>query len=44
VAVWAHVGGFIAGVILVRVFENAALVQKRNEIREAEHARAQGAW
>lgn len=29
VAVWAHVGGFVAGVILVKFFENRHLVVKR---------------
>lgn len=30
VAVWAHVGGFVAGVILVRRFENYELVRLRS--------------
>jgi membrane associated rhomboid family serine protease len=29
VAVWAHVGGFIAGALLIRVFENPTLVRRR---------------
>jgi membrane associated rhomboid family serine protease len=29
VAVWAHVGGFVAGVLLIKRFENHALVRKR---------------
>jgi membrane associated rhomboid family serine protease len=29
VAFWAHVGGFVAGVVLVKVFENRALVDAR---------------
>jgi len=29
VAVWAHVGGFIAGVVLVKLFENRDLVRRR---------------
>jgi membrane associated rhomboid family serine protease len=37
VAVWAHVGGFVAGVILIKLFENRRLVAKRDEIREIEH-------
>lgn len=32
VAVWAHVGGFLAGVLLVRVFVNPALLQRRHDI------------
>ena len=30
IAVWAHVGGFIAGVLLVKVFENPRLVAQRS--------------
>jgi membrane associated rhomboid family serine protease len=40
VAVWAHVGGFVAGVILIKVFENPRLVEKRDRIREMEHVNA----
>ena len=29
VAVWAHIGGFVAGVVLVKIFENPALVDRR---------------
>jgi membrane associated rhomboid family serine protease len=29
VAVWAHVGGFVAGVLLVKIFEDRALVARR---------------
>lgn len=29
VAVWAHIGGFVAGVVLVKIFENPALVERR---------------
>ena len=29
VAVWAHIGGFLAGVLLVKVFENPNLVARR---------------
>jgi membrane associated rhomboid family serine protease len=38
VAVWAHVGGFIAGVLLIKLFENPALVAERDTIRRARHA------
>jgi membrane associated rhomboid family serine protease len=34
VAVWAHIGGFIAGMLLVKVFEDRRLVAERNAIRE----------
>jgi len=40
VAVWAHVGGFLAGVVLIKLFENPRLVAKRDEIREIEHPHA----
>jgi membrane associated rhomboid family serine protease len=33
VAVWAHVGGFVAGVLLVKVFEDRALVARRRSAR-----------
>jgi len=34
VAVWAHIGGFITGMVLIKVFENRGLVAARNAIRE----------
>jgi membrane associated rhomboid family serine protease len=34
VAVWAHIGGFVAGVALVKLFENRSLVGQRNAIRD----------
>jgi membrane associated rhomboid family serine protease len=34
VAVWAHIGGFVAGMVLVKVFENPRLVAERNAIRK----------
>jgi len=37
VAVWAHIGGFIAGMLLVKVFENPRLVAERNAVREQRH-------
>jgi membrane associated rhomboid family serine protease len=37
VAVWAHIGGFLAGMILVKVFENPRLVAERNAIRAQRH-------
>jgi membrane associated rhomboid family serine protease len=37
VAVWAHIGGFVTGMILVKVFENPRLVAQRNAIREQRH-------
>ena len=38
VAVWAHIGGFIAGVVLVKLFENDVLVAKRRLIHDARAA------
>jgi len=35
VAVWAHVGGFLAGVVLVKVFENRSLVRRRTALGDA---------
>ena len=35
VAVWAHIGGFLAGLLLVRLFENSRLTAARNAIRLA---------
>jgi membrane associated rhomboid family serine protease len=33
VAVWAHIGGFFAGVVLVKFFENREMVNARTSIR-----------
>jgi len=32
VAVWAHVGGFLAGVLLIKLFENPVLLERRRAI------------
>lgn len=40
VAVWAHIGGFLAGVLLVRFFEDPALVQERDGARARRYRRA----
>jgi len=37
VAVWAHVGGFLAGVVLVKLFENRALTSQRSRWRHRLH-------
>ena len=37
VAVWAHIGGFFAGVLLVNLFENPELVSARTFIRKRNH-------
>jgi membrane associated rhomboid family serine protease len=37
VAVWAHIGGFVAGVLLVKLFENPVLVAKRRLIHDVQH-------
>jgi membrane associated rhomboid family serine protease len=39
VAVWAHVGGFVAGLILVKLFEDKKKVRERNVIRHRLHPR-----
>jgi membrane associated rhomboid family serine protease len=35
VAVWAHVGGFVAGAILIKIFENPSLVRRRTVMGDA---------
>jgi membrane associated rhomboid family serine protease len=40
IAVWAHIGGFIAGMVLVKAFENRGLVAARNAIRRERVAMA----
>jgi membrane associated rhomboid family serine protease len=42
VAVWAHVGGFIAGAALVKLFENRALVLRRDVAHESVEAYKSG--
>jgi len=39
VAVWAHVGGFVAGFLLVKLFENRDLVHRRTLVSDA-----RGVW
>jgi membrane associated rhomboid family serine protease len=39
VAVWAHIGGFAAGFVLVRLFVDRALVERRTLIRRVLHER-----
>ncbi|MEO7648369.1 MAG: rhomboid family intramembrane serine protease, partial [Gemmatimonadaceae bacterium] len=34
-AVWAHVGGFVAGVLLVKLFEDRNLVRRRSLVADA---------
>ncbi len=38
VAFWAHIGGFVAGVALVKLFEDPALVGERRRIRAQRYA------
>lgn len=37
VAVWAHVGGFVTGMVLIKLFEKPALVAKREAAGRAQH-------
>jgi hypothetical protein len=37
--VWAHVGGFVTGVLLVKLFDNRSLVSRRVMISDA-----RGVW
>ena len=39
VAVWAHIGGFVAGVVLIKLFENRKLVERRTMVSDA-----RGTW
>ena len=38
VAVWAHIGGFIAGVVLVKLFVNEDLHRRRLAMTDARDA------
>jgi membrane associated rhomboid family serine protease len=38
VAVWAHVGGFVAGVVLIKLFANPGLVRRRTVLGDARAA------
>jgi membrane associated rhomboid family serine protease len=42
IAVWAHIGGFLAGVLLIKVFVNSSLTAKRAALLEVERARIAG--
>ena len=44
VAVWAHVGGFIAGALLVKLFEDPTLVRRRTTIGDARAMWAPGEY
>jgi membrane associated rhomboid family serine protease len=44
VAVWAHVGGFVAGVVLVKLFEDRSLVRRRTAAGDARAAFQSNAW
>ena len=45
VAVWAHVGGFVAGLALIKVFESRALVEaRRNRVLLSRQQVARDAW
>lgn len=37
VAVWAHIGGFVAGVLLIKLFENSELVARRRQAHDARY-------
>ena len=37
VAVWAHIGGFVAGVLLIKLFENPELVARRRQAHDARY-------
>ncbi len=37
VAFWAHIGGFVAGAVLIRFFEQRSYVRERNTVRHRMH-------
>lgn len=37
VAFWAHVGGFVAGVLLIKLFEDRHVVERRTAVANARH-------
>ena len=39
VAVWAHIGGFLAGIALIRLFEQPELVVRHKALLQVEQAR-----
>src|SRR5689334_11597635 len=43
VAVWAHIGGFVAGMVLIKLFENPQLVAERKALGEERHFAQAGA-
>src|SRR5690606_14581545 len=40
IAVWAHIGGFVAGIVLVKLFEDRRMVRER--VRAAHEDRDRG--
>jgi membrane associated rhomboid family serine protease len=45
VAFWAHIGGFVAGVLLVKPFQRRELVQaKRAHVRLSREQIRHGGW
>lgn len=45
VAVWAHIGGFVAGMVLIKLFEDRGRVAQRKAIHDAQlWSRQQGQW
>jgi membrane associated rhomboid family serine protease len=45
VAVWAHIGGFVAGMVLIKLFEDRGRVAQRKAIHDAQlWSRRQGQW
>lgn len=44
VAFWAHIGGFVAGAVLIKLFENPALVARRKLIHDARYAELRRSW
>ena len=42
VAFWAHVGGFVAGVAMVKIFQNRVLVAAKQSSRQVQRAELRG--
>lgn len=44
VAVWAHIGGFLAGVALIKLFVRPAMTARKTAAHASERARLAGTW
>ncbi len=44
VAFWAHIGGFVAGAALIKLFENPAMVAQRKFVHDTRNAELRRSW